>query len=134
MANSPRPLTNDYRDCTLIKLDPGTDSSPLFVAQEGYAPGDATFQMRMYFLQRDGIWIDEIARSTRPDEEIPHVVFETAAEVVEVFARLDGPPAVRDIPLTPADIENYRSRVSSGSSVELLRGFLARYRASRQPR
>jgi hypothetical protein len=64
-----RALTNDYNDCKLIKLDSNDPKSPLVVMQEGYAPSDATCRMRMFYLQRDGFWIDEIARSTLPDSE-----------------------------------------------------------------
>ena len=65
MSTPSRALTNDYRDCKLIKLDSNDPASPLVVMQEGYAPGDSKCRMRMFYLQRDGFWIDEIARSTR---------------------------------------------------------------------
>lgn len=80
MPTPSRALTNDYNDCKLIKLDSNDPKSPLVVMQEGYMPSDPTCRMRMFYLQRDGFWIDEIARSTRPDTESGDVVFETSAE------------------------------------------------------
>ena len=69
MPTPVRALTNDHRDCRLIKLDPDDPTSPYTVMQEGYDSNDPRYRMRMFYLQRDGQWIDEIARSTRPDSE-----------------------------------------------------------------
>jgi hypothetical protein len=131
MPTPTRALTNDYRDCKLIKLDPSDPKSPLFVAQEGYAPGDPNCRMRLFYLQRDGFWIDEVARSTRPDSEAGEVVFETAAEAVQALSGLLGKPLVREVPVTEAEIQAYLARVRGGSPEELLRQFLARYRAAK---
>lgn len=131
MPTPPRALTNDYKDCKLIKLDASNPQSPLFVAQEGYAPSDPNCRMRLFYLQRDGMWIDEIARSTRPDSEAGDVVFENAAEAIRALSGLVGKPFIRELPVSEADIQAYKSRVSGGSPEELLRQFLARYRASK---
>ena len=131
MPTPSRPLTNDYRDCKLVKLDASDPKSPLFVAQEGYAPGDPNCRMRMFYLQRDGFWIDEIARSTRPDSEAGEVVFETSAEAIQALSSLVGKPMIRQLPVTDADIQAYMTRVRGGSPEELLRQFLARYRAAK---
>jgi hypothetical protein len=131
MPTPSRVLTNDYRDCKLIKLDANDPNSPLIVAQEGYAPSDPSCRMRMFYLQRDGFWIDEIARSTRPDNEAEDVVFETTAEAMRAFAGLLGKPLIRDLPVSDADIQAYMARVRGGSAEELLRQFLARYRAAK---
>jgi len=64
-----RALTNDHKDCKLIKVDPDDPTSPYGVMQEGYDSNDPRYRMRMFYLQRDGQWIDEIARSARPDSE-----------------------------------------------------------------
>jgi hypothetical protein len=127
-----RALTNDHRDCRLIKLDPDDPTSPYAVMQEGYDSNDPRYRMRMFYLQRDGQWIDEIARSTRPDSEGGDVLFETSAEAFKVLGNLTGKPVVRDLPVSEADVKNYLARVGSGSSPqELLRQFLARYRAAK---
>ena len=132
MPTPTRALTNAYQDCQLIKLDPDDPRSPVAVMQEGYDPADPTYRMRMFFLQRDGQWIDEIARSTRPDEEGGDVLFENSAEALKLLSGLSGGPAIRDIPVSQADVKSYIARVSSGSSPqELLRQFLARYRAAK---
>jgi hypothetical protein len=127
-----RALTNDHRDCRLIKLDPDDATSPYAVMQEGYDSNDPRYRMRMFCLQRNGQWIDEIARSTRPDSEAGDVLFETSAEAFKVLGNLTGKPVVRDLPVSEADVKNYLARVGSDSSPqELLRQFLARYRAAK---
>ena len=131
MPSPSRPLNNDYRDCNLIKLDSNDPKSPLVVMQEGYAPGDPNSRMRLFYLQRDGFWIDEIARSTRPDSEGGDVVFESSTEAIATLSRLMGRPLIRELPVTEADIQAYKSRVQGGSPQDLLRGFLARYRGSK---
>ncbi|MEA3210867.1 MAG: hypothetical protein QOE70_3924 [Chthoniobacter sp.] len=127
-----RALTNNSSDCKLIKIDPDDPTSPYGVMQEGYDSADPTCRMRMFYLQRDGQWIDEIARSARPDSEAGDVVFETSAEALQVLGTLAGKPIIRDLPVSDADVESYLARVGSGSSPqELLRHFLARYRAAK---
>jgi hypothetical protein len=130
-----RALTNDDKDCKLIKLDPDDPTSPYVVMQEGYDSADPTCRMRMFYLQRDGQWIDEIARGTRPDSEVGDVVFETSAEAMKVLGGLTGKPVIRDLPVSEAGVRSYLARVGSGSSPqELQRHFLARYRAAKGQR
>jgi hypothetical protein len=131
MPTPTRVLTNDYKDCKLIKLDSKDSKSPMVVMQEGYSPSDATCQMRMYYLQHDGFWIDEIARSTLPDSECGDIVFETSADAISVLSRLLGKPLIREVPVNESDVRAYMARVKGGSPEELFRGFLARYRASK---
>jgi hypothetical protein len=131
MPTPTRALTNDYNDCKLVMLDSKDPKSPLFIAQEGYAPSDPNCRMRMFYLQRDGFWIDEIARSTRPDSEAGEVVFENSAEALKVLSGLFGKPLIREFPVTEGDVQAYMSRVKGGSPEELLRQFLARYRAAK---
>jgi hypothetical protein len=132
MPSPSRALTNDYRDCKLIKLDVSDASNPVVVGQEGYAPGDATARMRMFYLQRDGFWIDEIARSTRPDSEAGDVVFDTSSQAVQLLSKLFGQPLIRELPIREADIQAYMVRARGGSAEKLLRQFLARYRAAKK--
>jgi hypothetical protein len=134
MPTPTRALTNDYNDCKLIKLDASDPKSPLVVMQEGYAPGDMNSRMRMFYLQRDGFWIDEIARSTVPDSEAGDVVFETSAEAMAAMSGLFGKPLIRELPITEADARAYLARVQGGSPEEMLRQFLARYRAAKGQR
>jgi hypothetical protein len=131
MATQPRALTNNYNDCKLIKLDSNDPKSPLVVMQEGYSPSDATCRMRMFYLQRDGFWIDEIARSTVPDSEAGDIVFETSADALKALSGLFGKPLVRELPVTEADVQAYMARAKGGSPEELFRQFLARYRAAK---
>ncbi|HSI11241.1 MAG TPA: hypothetical protein VK961_04325 [Chthoniobacter sp.] len=130
---SMRNLTNDYKDCQLIKLDPSERGSPLIVAQEGCAPDDPRCRSLLFYLQRDGKWINEIARSTRPDTECGDIVFETAAEALRLLAGLSGRPIVRQIDVTEPDTEAYIAKAKSLSSLEQgYREFLVRYRAAQK--
>jgi NADPH-dependent curcumin reductase CurA len=132
MSTPQRPLTNDYNDCRLIKLDAADPKSPLVLMQEAYAPKDPACRMRMFYLQRNGQWIDEVARSTRPDGEIGDIVFETAAEAVQVLSGLTGSPLIRAMPVTEADMQAYLARVkSAGSAEQAIHSFLARYRSAK---
>lgn len=131
MSTPTRVLTNDYNDCRLVQLDAGDPKSPLVVMQEGYAPSDPTCRMRMFYLQRDGFWIDEISRSTVPDSEAGNVVFETSSEALQILSRLFGKPLIRELPVTEADVRTYMARVRGGSPEELFRQFLQRYRAAK---
>lgn len=125
-----RTLTNNLQDCKLIRLDANAPKSPLVVMQEGYAPNDPSCRMRMFYLQRDGMWIDEVARSTRPDSEAGDIVFETSAEALQTLSSLFGKPIIRDLPVTEADVHAYIARAQGGSAEELFRQFLARYHSS----
>jgi hypothetical protein len=131
MPTPTRVLTNNYQDCQLINMDSDDPKSPLVVIQEAYAPGDQTCRMRLFYLQRDGFWIDEISRSTQPDSDIGDVVFETSTEAIETLAGLLGSPLIRELPVTEAEILAYMSKMRGGSPGDLLRQFLARGRAAR---
>jgi len=133
MSAPKRTLTNDYNDCRLIKLDASEARSPLVVVQEGCAPNDPLSKTRLFYLQRDGQWIDEVARSTRPDSEAGDVIFENAGEAMQLLSSLFGKPVVRKLPITDADVEAYIAKASSVSSPEAAyREFLARYRAAKR--
>ena len=127
-----RNLTNDYKDCHLIKLDPRDARSPIVVTQEGCAPDDPLCKTRLFYLQRDGQWIDEIARSTRPDNEAGEIVFEGAGEAVQLLSSLFGKPRIRAVPTTDADAEAYIAKAKSYASTEAAyKDFLTRYRAAK---
>jgi hypothetical protein len=131
MSTPSRALTNDYRDCKLIKLDANDPTSPLVVMQEAYAPSDPNARMRLFYLQRDGMWIDEIARSTRPDSEAGDIVFESSTQAITALSGLIGKPMIREVPVSEGDIQTYTARARSGTPEELLRQFLGRYRAAK---
>ena len=131
MPTPSRALTNDYNACKLIMLEANDPTSPLVVTQEGYAPSDPNFRKRVFYLQRDGMWIDEIAHSTLPHTEAGDIVFETSAEAIEALSTLFGKPLIRDLPVTEADARAFIALVKSGSPEDVLRQFLARYRAAK---
>src|SRR4051812_15341339 len=127
-----RYLTNDYHDCRLVRLDPRDSTSPIVVTQEGCAHDDPLAKTHLFYLQRDGHWINEIARSTRPDSEVGQIVFERPGEVVQLLATLFGKAKVRAIATTEADTEAYIAKAKSYPSTEAAyRDFLARYRAAK---
>jgi len=133
MSGPKRTLTNDYKDCQLIKLDPSEPGSPLVVTQEGCAPDDPLCKTRLFYLQHDGKWIDEVARSTRPDSEAGEIIFESVGDAFHLMTSLFGKPVVRELTITDADIEAYIARVKSVKSPEAAyRDFLARYRATKR--
>ena len=128
MPTPSRALTNDYNACKLIMLEANDPTSPLVVTQEGYAPSDPNFRKRVFYLQRDGMWI---AHSTLPHTEAGDIVFETSAEAIEALSTLFGKPLIRDLPVTEADARAFIALVKSGSPEDVLRQFLARYRATK---
>src|SRR4051794_4471001 len=97
-----RYLTNDYHDLKVVKLDASASRSPVIVTQEGCSPDDPHSRTHLFYLQRDGQWIDEIARSTRPDHEAGEIVFEDMSDAVQLLGTLFGKPRVRAIPTTDA--------------------------------
>lgn len=128
-----RNLTNDYQDCNLIKLDPRDPRSPIVVTQEGCAADDPLVKTRLFYLQHDGQWIDEIARSTQPDSAAGEIIFESAGEVIKLLSSLFGKPRVRAVPTTEADAEAYIARLKLYPSAEAAyREFLTRYRAAKR--
>jgi hypothetical protein len=131
MATPARALTNNYQDCRLIKLDPNDPKSPVVIVQEGYAHGDLTFRMALYYLQRDGLWIDEIARSSVSDKEVEAIIFDNSGEALKVLGTLIGKPMVRTLPIKEADVQAYIAKAKSVGSAEVyLQDLLKRYRAS----
>jgi hypothetical protein len=106
--------------------------SPIVVVQEGCAPDAQVPKTKLFYLQRDGQWIDEIARSTRPDNEAGNIIFETTGEALKLLSSLFGKSKVRDLPVTEADTQAYVAKMKSVTSPEeAYREFLTRYRASK---
>ena len=128
-----RYLTNNYKDCRLIRLDAGDSRSPIVVVQEGCAPNDPILKTKLYYLQRDGKWIDEFARSTLSDSEAGEIVFESAGEVVQLLSTHFGKAEARVLPVTEEDVDRYVAKMKTFSSpAEAYIDFLARYRAAKK--
>jgi hypothetical protein len=131
MATPTRALSNDSSDCRLIKLDAQDPKSPLVILQEGYVPGDPTSRMRLFYLQKDGFWIDEITRSKRREDDWGSIVFDTAAEALELLGSLGKSPLVFSAPVSEEDVRAYLARVRNGSPEKMARELLARYREAK---
>ena len=113
-------------------MDPSARRSPLIVSQEGCAPNDPLAKTKLFYLQRDGEWIDEVAHSTRPDLEAGDIIFDSPGEPLKLLSSLFGKPVVRNLPTTDADVEAYIARAKAVTSpVDAYREFLARYRAAK---
>jgi hypothetical protein len=123
-------LTNIYQDCKLITLEPGTPGGPFVVTQLGFDPQDPRMTERLFLLQRDGTWIDQIAHPTLPPAERFHVVFDTLPEVMATLGKLTGTPEILRLPVSEAQLrEHVAALQAAGTGDALVRGFLASYRA-----
>lgn len=127
-----RTLTNDYTDCTLIRVEPDNPNSPFVVAQIGADPVDPTYRQALFFLQTDGTWIEEAAQASRPQEERFRIVFDTLADVMSVLGELTGAPEVERMELAAADIQIYIQRLKTSTIEQVVHTFLASYRASKR--
>lgn len=122
-------LTNNYRDCTLIKVEPQNPGGPYVVVQEAFDPEDPQMRSALFLLQHDGTWIEEIARTELPDEERFEVVFETLDEVMKAFEAMPDKVTIERLPVTAEAIENYLANARAAGGTEAwMRGFLVRYR------
>ena len=132
MPTPSRALTNDYKDCKLIKLDSNDPKSPLVVMQEGYAPERSELPDAHVLPPARRI----LDRRNRPQHACPTAKPATSflkppPKRSQALSGLLGKPLIRELPVTEADIQAYKTRVQGGSPEELLRGFLARYRAAK---
>lgn len=127
-------LTNFYGDCALINLEPSTPGGPYVVVQKALDPEAMSLREELFFLRRDGVWVEEIARTTLPEEDRFAVVFERLDEVMAVLGKLSGPPEILRVTVSREQVDLYLAALkAAGSSEALIRGMLARYRAQRTP-
>jgi len=126
-------LTNNYNHCRLVRLDENAPDSPFAVLQEGYDPQDPTMRMAFFWLQQNGTWVEDIARTALPTERKFDAVFENVTDVMNLLASLSGDPAIERFPLTAEMIEQRIAMLKSASIEALMRQFLASYRAQRPP-
>lgn len=124
-------LTNNYNQCRLIRLDENATNSPFAVLQEGYDAKDPTMRMSFYWLQRDGTWVEDIARTALPEGQKFDSVFENVTDAMNLLASLSGEPQIERIPLTAEVIEQHIATLKNSSIEALMRQFLASYRAHR---
>jgi hypothetical protein len=85
--------------------------------------------MSLYYLQRDGKWIDEFSRSSVAAKEPVEIIFDTSADALQVLSKLVGKPAIRSLPVTEAEIREYIAKAKDVSTS--IRELLARYRAAK---
>lgn len=124
-----RQLTNAYSDCKLVNLEPSTPAGPYVVAQLGHDPEDPRLTDRLFILQRDGTWIDQIAHSTLPPEERFHIIFDTLPQVMATLGQLGGKPAIVRREASGAELRQHLAALQAAGSAEaLVRSFLADYR------
>lgn len=90
-------------------------------------------RMNLFWLQRDGTWVEDIARTTLPEERKFDAVFENVTDAMNLLASLAGELRIERIPLTTGIIQQRIAMLKSASIDTLVRQFLASYRAHRAP-
>jgi hypothetical protein len=127
-----RQLTNNYGDCKLVNLEPNTPAGPYVVSQLGHDPEDPRMADQLFILQRDGVWIDQIAHSTLPPEERFHIIFDTLPEVMATLGKLSGKPTIARREVSEAELRQHLAALqAAGSTDALVRSFIASYRAAK---
>jgi hypothetical protein len=124
-------ISNSYTDCRLVNLEPSTPEGPFIVSQDAYDPQDPLLQAKVFFLKRDGTWVDELVHWTAEDGGAFDIVFDRVADVMKVLAELGTTVTLdRSIPDASA-VEAYLNRIKGLDAETILRNFLTRYRQSR---
>jgi hypothetical protein len=132
MAAPLRTLSNNYGDCTLIRAEPENPRSPFVVAQLGADPMDPTFRQAVFFLQKHGRWIEESVNACRPDAERFQIIFDNLDDVMRVLGALTGKPEIERHEVSLEALHGYVERLKTSTTEEIVRGFLTRYRATKE--
>ena len=120
-----RALTNSYHDCQLV--DVGAHAGrrgPFIILQSGFDPEDLYMCESVFYLRRDGLWIDEIAQMGRPDDERMLILYEDAEEAARALQLLRGLPLVVRYPHCQSDVRTRIVELQSGASFALRFGRL----------
>jgi hypothetical protein len=126
-------ITNNYRDAHILNLGSGDERGPYLVTQTGVAPNDSLPKERMFVLRPDGRWVDFNAYACQgKPEAMDEIVFSTAAEVMETFAKLFGRPQVLDLPVDEVGLKAWIERQKGGNPLEAARAWAAGYKERRR--
>lgn len=126
------PLSNNWNDLTLVKLDtsPGSEG-PFIVAQDAVDADDSTQTPCTWLLRTDGRWIRLVHQVLLPEPERELVWFENAREVMGLLGSLPELPSIQEV-----DADEARLREAVGKiremSVHRLREIALEWKSHRE--
>ncbi len=86
-------LSNDPARCEVMNLAWSPNGhGPYLVRQEGYEPGSSTFKMQRFILQKDGLWLLNLAFVMLPEAEQEAQLFHSLTEVLQLLDSLSSKP------------------------------------------
>ena len=93
-------LSNDPARCEVMNLAWSPNGhGPYLVRQEGYEPGSSTFKMQRFILQKDGLWLLNLAFVMLPEAEQEAQLFHSLTEVLLLFDEIASQPVRADASL-----------------------------------
>lgn len=127
-----RALSNDYKLCQLVRLEPDVEDTPFVVMQEAYDPEDPKMRATLFWLQRDGTWVDDLARSSLTLEQKLEAVFESATEAMTRLSSLPPKPEIMRVELTGEVLLERIEALSGQNAQDVAREFAQIFRESRR--
>jgi hypothetical protein len=127
-------LINSYLHCQLVDIGAGEGRhGPFIITQAGFDPEDLYMSESVFYLRRDGLWIDEIAQISRPDEERMLILYEDAEEAAKALKFLGGTPLIVRYPLSKSAIQTRIVELRCGATyVERFGRLAALFREARR--
>jgi hypothetical protein len=124
-------LSNQYSDCEVLDLDPSEAKRGPFVAmQRAIDPNDPRQQENLYFLRRDGTWVECATHMSTPEKERVSIVFDALPDIIKLLAEL--PPQAKSVrvqALDPARLTAMLQQVEAeGGLLAHIRCQVARHR------
>lgn len=128
-----RTLTNDYRDAKVLDLSTGGERGPYLVTQTGVSPRDPNPRTHMFVLRPDGRWVDFNAYACQGKPELmDELVFPAMTQVMQVFARLAGPPLVVDLPVDENGLKAWVAKQEGRDALESAKAWASEYKKRRR--
>ncbi len=123
-------LSNHYSACEVLDLDPSAERGPFVATQRAVDPDDPRQQENLYFLRRDGVWVECATHMLSPGPGRVSVLFDSLSEIITLLAEL--PPKVkvhRAALVDPACLAAMMQQVEAeGGLLGHIRNQVARYR------
>ena len=127
-----RSLSNDYKMCQLIRLEPDLEDTPFVVMQEAYDPEDPKMRETLFWLQRDGTWVDDLVRGSLTLEQKLEAVFESATEAMTRLSSMPIKPEIMRIELTAQVLLARIEALKGREAQDVAREFAHIFRESRR--
>lgn len=116
-------LTHDPARCEVMNLGWGPHGhGPYLVRQEGYVSGASDLRPQRFILQRDGLWLLNLAFVLLPEAEQERQLFHSLTEVLLFLDGLSGKPVRADAVLPPGITEAEILAQFESCTRRLLRG------------